>query len=65
MLKVGCSWILLIGPVGFGPTMACSASMVYLTIAELLIQSCFGDILSEPIFGFTGFNQVGVAIEWW
>ena len=54
VLKFGRSWILLIGPVGFALTMACSASIVYLTIAKSWIQSSVRCIFLELILGFTG-----------
>ena len=47
---MGRSYILLIGPVGFAPTMACSMEMVCFTMIEWLIQCGAGEVLLAPIF---------------
>ena len=49
MLKVGRSFILSIGPVGFAPTMACSVEIVCFAMEEWLIHCGVGNILSAPI----------------
>ena len=49
MLKLGRSFILLIGPVSFALAMVYSVAMVYLTMGNLLIQCSVGEFLSAPI----------------
>ena len=64
VLNVGRSWILLMWPVDFAPTITCSMAMVYFTMAAWWFQLCQESPLSADIV-FSHVNSLVIVVVRW